>query len=186
MDQRGDRGRALHGVGQPGVERNLRRLTGRTDEQQNRYGSDAASEDRSPSERVLRHLSEQIQSARDVSSVDRFVIERDRTGQRKDEKYSHQDAPVTDTVHYECLFSGTAGFVAFDVITDQEIRAKTDAFPTNEHQQEVIRQNESQHREHEQVQIRKEAVKALVAVHVTRREYMDQEPDKRDKTRVNA
>ena len=40
VDQRADRGRALHRVGQPGVQRDLRGLRERADEQQEAAGDD--------------------------------------------------------------------------------------------------------------------------------------------------
>ncbi len=58
-------------------------------------------------------------------------------------------------------------FITFDVITDKQIRTKPDTFPTDKHQQKIIRQNERQHREHKQIQISEKAIVTFIAVHIS-------------------
>src|SRR6186997_1402113 len=89
-----------------------------------------------------------------------LVVERYRTREREDQEYSHQHAPIADAVHYERFLGRSASFIKLDVVADQQIRAKADAFPANEHQKEIVREHERQHREHEKIQICKKAIKA--------------------------
>jgi len=59
-------------------------------------------------------------------------------------------------------------------------------FPADKHQQEIVGQHERQHREHEQIQVSEEAIVTIVAVHVARREDVNQQSDKSDEESVNA
>ena len=121
-----------------------------------------------------------------VYAVNRFVKKRNRAGHRKDQKHRHQNAPVADAVHDKRFFRRFSRFVAFDVITDEQVRTQTHAFPADEHQQKIIRQNERQHREHKQIQIREKAIKTFIAVHITGRKNVNQQTDKRNETSVNS
>ena len=49
---------------------------------------------------------------------------------------------------------------------DQRVRAEADAFPADEHQQQVVAQHQRQHREREQVQVGEEAPVRRLLVHV--------------------
>ena len=79
VDQRADRGRALHRVGKPGVQRDLRRLRERADEQQQAAGGDVAAAAR---EHVRRGV-----EARD---------EVERAGVAEDEEGAEHEADVAD------------------------------------------------------------------------------------------
>ncbi len=116
--------------------------------------------------------------------VNRFVVKTYRAGQRKDQKYPDQYAPIANAIHHKGFFCRTACFVFLDVIADQQIGTQPDAFPADEHQQKIICQNKRQHREHEKVQIREESVKTFIAMHVADGEDMYQQPYKCDKKRV--
>ena len=86
----------------------------------------------------------------------------------------------------KAFFAAVAGLVTFDVVTNQQVRTQPNAFPADEHQQEVVREHKRQHREHEQVQIREKAVKAFVAVHVPGRENVDEKSDEGDEAGVDS
>ena len=161
VDQCRDRRRAGHRVRQPCKKRYLCRFAGRPDKEQNRDRRDAAREYRFPTKRIGRHLGKDIQRTRDFGAVDRFVIERDRAGQSKNEKYTDQHAPVADAVHHKRFLGRTACLVDLEVVTDQQVRAQPDAFPADEHQQKIVRQHERQHREHEEVHVREKSDKSL-------------------------
>ena len=109
-----------------------------------------------------------------------------RGSDEENEHYAEHKAPVADAVCDEGLLGRVSGFLAVDVITNQQIRAETDTFPTHKHQQEVVGQHQRQHRKHEQVQKRKEAIEPAVFMHVPNREDMYEEPDKRNEERVGA
>ena len=73
MDQRGDRRRAFHRVGQPDVERNLRRLAGGADEQQQR-------DERQRAEGVSG--AQRRRPARDVLEIERAEVVRTAAARR--------------------------------------------------------------------------------------------------------
>src|ERR1051325_9604312 len=64
--------------------------------------------------------------------------------------------------------------------TDQQIGAEPHAFPPEKHQEEIIREDQVEHHENEEVQVREKPPEARVAVHVSDRIKMDQESDAGD------
>jgi len=52
-------------------------------------------------------------------------------------------------------------------VTDQNIRREPDQFPKDEKHHEIVRENDSEHREHEERQRREIAGLAFVVPHVT-------------------
>src|SRR3989442_5960958 len=75
---------------------------------------------------------------------------------REDQHDADRQTPVADAVYYKCFFSGVSGALLQEVIADQEIRAETDPLPADEHHQVVISEDQRQHREHEEVEVREE------------------------------
>ena len=84
------------------------------------------------------------------------------------------------------FFAASPASFLSSVVTNQQIGAETHAFPADKHQQEIVRQHQRQHREHEQVQIRKEAIEAAVSVHVADGKDVNQEADEGDEERIGA
>src|SRR5205085_5546584 len=95
-------------------------------------------------------------------------------------------APIAHAVGDERFLCRIARFFPIDVVTDEQVRAEADALPADEHQQQVVRQHERQHHEHEEVQIGEEAIEAAVAVHVADGEDVYQEADERDEAGIDA
>ena len=164
VDQRRDRRRALHGVGKPGVERDLGRLRHGADEEQER--------DPVGRRRPLRP------SGRRPG--------RTPPGTRPCPRSLHQDedrdrdAHVADRVHHERLLGGVDRRLALVPEPDQEIRREADQPPAGEEQREVRRHDQEEHREQEEVQVDEEPPLLGVAVHVADRVGDDQHPDPRD------
>src|SRR3954447_5648721 len=131
-------------------------------------------------------LSYPCENTLDLHTVDRLIVKRDRTSQRENEKYADQNTPVADAVHDKCLLGSTTSLIQLDVITNEEVRAESDAFPTNEHQQKIIGKYQRQHRKHEQVHVREEPIKTFIAVHVTGGKDVDQKSDERYETDINT
>src|SRR3954454_10806376 len=61
-----------------------------------------------------------------------------------------------------------------EIESDQQIRAQPYTFPADKHQNVVVPQNQSEHGEHEQVQISEEAVVTAFVGHVAHRVDVDQ------------
>src|SRR5262245_21991240 len=89
-----------------------------------------------------------------------------RTGDHKGEQNAQDKSPVTNPVRDERLFRSIACFFSIEVITNEKVRAETNAFPANEHQYEVIAQDQRQHRKHEEVEKGEESIETLLAMHV--------------------
>ena len=68
-----------------------------------------------------------------------------------------------------------------EIETDQQIRAQAHALPSHKHQDIVVRQDEGEHGEHEQVEISEEAVVAALVRHVAGGINMDERAHAGDK-----
>ncbi len=107
----------------------------------------------------------------------------------RDEERQHDaeyEPPVADAVRDERFLRSIGRFLAIEVVTNQQIGAKTHAFPTDKHQHEVVGEHERKHGKHEQVQERKEAIETLLATHVTDGEDVNEKTDKCDEERVRS
>ena len=139
MDQRGDRRRAGHGVGQPDVQRDLRRLARRAEEEQ-----DADQARRTP--------------ARRRAAVERGVdaVHVERAERLEQHEHADQEAGVADAVDDERLLAGAR-------VSGPRTRSRSagtkqaDAFPADEEHEQRPAQDQHQHEEQEQVQVGEEA-----------------------------
>ena len=89
----------------------------------------------------------------------------------------------------KALFAALHSLAIVQVVvpeTDEQVRAETHAFPTEEGQEQAVGKHEHDHAEQEQVDVGKEAGKAAVAVHVTDRVESDERTDARDKQEHHA
>ena len=166
MDQGRDRGRAFHRVRQPDIERNLRRLTGRADEQQQRNQRDGAEG------HFDRHL---LRRQRDGGEVER--VEGHDQQQR-----TQEEREVADAVDDKRLLGRVRGRLLLVVEANQQVRTQANAFPADEHHQDVRAEHQHQHEEAEQVQVREEPSERFVRllVHVRGRVDVNQRADAGD------
>src|SRR5581483_6014965 len=112
--------------------------------------------------------------------LDRGHVERPdavRAERPDDQEEPEEEAGVTDPVHEERLLprGGVLGLLVPEA--DQQVRAEPDALPADEEEQQVVGEDEDQHRRREQIQVREEAREAGVAVHVADGVDVDQEAD---------
>ena len=91
-----------------------------------------------------------------------------------DGEHAQQESGVPHAVGDKRLVGGGRGRVSLEVEADQQVRAQAHALPADEHQGVVVRQDQRQHGEHEQVQIAEEAVVAALVRHVADRVDVDQ------------
>ncbi len=160
MDEGGDRGRALHRVRQPDVERELGALAHRAGEDQQGDQHD-------------RRLVERADPVDDVADVERAQAD-------EDEHDPEGEADVADPVDDERLLGGQRRAALAVPEPDQQVAAQADQLPGHEHDQEVAGQDEQQHAEHEQVEVGEEAPVARVVGHVADRVDVDQQADRGD------
>ena len=162
VDQGGDGRRALHRVGEPGVERDLRGLR------------DGASEQ---AEREERHG-----GVREAAVVDGGehgpVVEAADLRDREEEGQRHHR--VADRVHHERLLRGGDGRRALVVEPDQEVRREPDEPPADEQQEQVAALDEQEHREDEERHVGEVPPLLVVAGHVAVRVEDDQAADAGD------
>ena len=160
VNQRGHRRRALHRVGKPRVERDLRRLRERASEEAER-------------DEVHRRRRERVDLAEDVAELE-------RAGRPDEQHAGERERRVADRVHHERLLrrGDRLGLVVPE--PDQEVRREADEPPADEHQQEVARLDEHEHREDEERHVGEVATLLLVALHVAHRVPDDQPADPRD------
>src|SRR4051794_1893861 len=67
-----------------------------------------------------------------------------------EDHHSDDEADVANAVSDECLVRGGACRVPFVIEADQTERARTDQFPTDEHLEQVVREDQVEHRETEE------------------------------------
>ena len=158
VDQRGDRGRALHRIREPDMERELGALAHRPGEDQQRDEHD-------------RSLAELADALEDLADVERAEADED---QHDPEREAH----VADAVDDECLLGGERRGALAVPEADEQVAAQPDQLPGHEHDQEVAGQHQQQHREHEQVQVGEEPPVPRVVAHVPDRVDVHEQADR--------
>ena len=119
VDQGRDRGRALHRVEQPGLERHLRGLAARAEQEQQAERGEG----------VLARLAGELADGAEVGRAEGREHQRDRQRQ----------ADVTDAVDDERLLGGGGGRVLVLPEADEQVRRQADALPAQEQAHEVGR-----------------------------------------------
>ena len=168
VNQGAHRCRSFHRVGQPDIERHLGGLAHRAEEQEQANG-------RQSDFGLLGQVSHQVKQ--------RFEIH-DAEGP-EDQNDSEQESEITDAVDDEGFLAGVGCGLFQKIKTDQQVGTDADAFPTDKHQQVVVRHDQDQHGEQKQVQVGKEAVKAVFLSHVADRIDMNEESYAGDHKRHN-
>jgi hypothetical protein len=145
------------GVGQPDVQRELRRLAHRADEQ-----ADAGSGQQRPAGGWHDHA-HQLGFARE-----HFLVVH-AAGRGQQQADAQDEAEVADTVDQEGLHVREDRRRAGVPEADQQVRHQAHRFPAEEQLQEVVGHDQHQHREGEQRDVREEAVVTVVLGHVADR-----------------
>ena len=163
VDERGDGRRALHRVGQPDVERELRALAGGAAEHEERDQDD---------EPVVRRV--------DLREPFEGIVDVQGLGVHPDCGEPEREPDVAHAVDEERLLRPERGAPAPVPEADERVAAEPDELPAREHHEEVVRQDQQEHREHEQVEVREEAPVPAVVGHVADRVHVHEHPDRRD------
>src|ERR1700688_2477705 len=116
---------------------------------------------------------------RDFSEAQRSEIPCDR-------KHAQQKSGVADAVHDECFIGRGAGAGSMEIESNQQIRAEPYAFPSDEHQDVIVRQDEREHGKHEQVEVSEETVIPAFVRHVAGRVNVDESADSGYEQQPNA
>ena len=148
--------RAFHGIGQPGVQEELRRLAHRADEQQH-----ARQIERRPS------VAEELPARAGLRGDHREQFgELDRAEHPEDRDDAEREAEVADAVDDEGLDGGGRGGRFLEPEADQQIGGEAHPFPAEEQLHEVGGGNQGQHGEGEQRQIGEETRLRVVLGHI--------------------
>ena len=156
MDQGGDRGRAFHRVGQPGMQPDLRRFAHGADEQQ----------DAQRVHRVEMHAEERDRRPDLAWHGGEDGVEHHRVEHQEGAHDAQREAEIADPVDHERLDRGGVGRGPVEPESDQQIGAQPDALPAEEQLDEIVGRHQHQHAEGEEIEIAEEARDRLVVVHV--------------------
>ena len=171
VDQRRDGGRALHRVGEPGVERELRRLRERADQDQQADRDDRRT--RSASKRLRRRL-EDARGSRSVPSSRKM----------RNAASTRPTSPITLITN--AFMPALVAVSAPVPEADQRVGGEADERPADDQQHEVAGQHQQQHREDEEVEVAEVARVAAVGGHVGDRVEVDQRRDAADDQAMNT
>ena len=167
VDEGRDGGRALHGVRQPGVEQELRRLAhGAHEEEQ------AGERERVPLEA---EEGEGPVGRADLGGARKDLVEGDGAEQDEDQEDAEREAEIADPVDDEGLDRGGVGGGLLVPEADEEVAGEADALPAEEHLDEVVGRHQHQHGEGEQRQVGEEAGPVRILVHVADRVEVHEE-----------
>ena len=159
VDERGDRRRAGHRVGEPDVQGELGGLAEEAAHQQRADGDG------------------------DGLGGGGVVLERDEV-QRAVKREAHRDAEdeaeVADAVDDEGLLRGGGGVILVEVVRDQHVRAEAHELPEDERHEQVVGDDDAQDGEHEDRETGEETAAGRVFLHVTDGEQVNPRGDERD------
>ena len=166
VDERGDGRRALHGVGQPDVQRELGALADRPggqpegEQRQHRLAQDAEGDEF------------------DDFGVDGGDVE--RAGAVPDQDQRGEQAEVAEARDDERLLGGGGGGGPVEPEADQEVGGRADQLPEDEQHEQVVGQDQAQHGGGEERHEGVVARDAAVALHVAERVDLDEQRDAGD------
>ena len=161
VDERGDGRRALHRIGKPGVQRDLRRLRDRAAEEPERDEVHGRRR-----QRRRRRSKTPANSSVPVSQMSRT---------RPSANVASPIAFITNAFLAAATASGS-----LVPEPDEEVGREADEAPADEQQEEVPRLHEHEHREDEERHVREVAALLVVAGHVAHRVPDDQPADAGD------
>ncbi len=158
MDECRHRGRSLHGIGQPDVQREHRRLAGRPHEEERHRPCGR----REAEERTSRH-----RGHCQGGMVRRQQTEVERTRIVRQNQNADQKTQVGEPRHDERLFGGGYRGGLGVIEPNEQVGGGPHEFPENVHLENVGGYDQSEHREAEEREKSVVALEAAFALHVT-------------------
>ena len=162
MDERGDRSRARHRVRQPDEERNLRTL------------ADAAKEEEQADRR------DDYSAHFELVGVggDSHIVE--RTDVREEHEHRDHESEVADAIHHKRLLARVGVGLVAEPESDEQVGAEPHPFPSHEGHDVVRAEDQQQHEEDEEVEVREIARVPRIVLHVANAEDVNQRTDAGD------
>ena len=93
---------------------------------------------------------------------------------------AEEETEVTHAIGDEGFLRGIGGGLLLVIVVDQHVGAETHQLPEDKNHEQIVRQHDAEHREHEDRQAAEVAGLGRVVVHVTEREHMDAQADHTD------
>ena len=103
--------------------------------------------------------------------------EHDRASGQPEHENTEHEAEVADAVDGEGLLGGVRRGVFAEVMSDEQVGTDADQFPEDEHHDEVVGQDDTEHGKEEEAERCVVAGDALVAAHVARRVNENEQRD---------
>src|SRR5882762_7526911 len=98
----------------------------------------------------------------------------------EEQEHAEHESEVADAIDNEGFLAGVGGGFAEEIKTDQQVTAKSHAFPADEEENVIGGQDENEHEEHEEVEVGEKAVVAAFVGHVAGGVDVDQPADSGD------
>src|SRR5437868_8460504 len=163
MDESRDRSRSFHGVGQPNVQRKLRGLSHGTAKNQE-HGN-----------------GQKCRIAGEAPELRDDVVEKDGASRAPDHENAKHETEIADAIGDESFFSRIGRGIALEPVANEQIGTEADQLPEDEQHNEIVREHDAQHREHEERKGGEITRFAGIIPHVAERINMDQTADAGDK-----
>ncbi len=164
MDQGRDRGRAFHGVRQPGVQQELGRFAHGAHEQQQA----------GQRQRVGVPAEEVDGLAGEAGGAGEDGVEVGRADQREHREDAQRETEIADAVDHERLDGGGVGRRLLEPEPDQQVAGEAHPFPAEEQLHQVVGRHQHQHGEGEQRQVGHEPRAVRIVAHVADRIEVDE------------
>src|SRR5882762_7938179 len=98
----------------------------------------------------------------------------------EEQKHAKHESEVADAIDDEGFLTGVGSGFSQEIKTDQQVTAKSHAFPADEEENVIGGQDENEHEEHEEVEVGEKAVVAAFVGHVAGGVDVDQPADSGD------
>ena len=107
----------------------------------------------------------------------RDLSEDDRSGCHPNHQNANYESEITDARGDECFIGRIRSGIPIKPVANQDVRSKADQFPKHEKHDEIVRENDPEHGEHEERQRCEITGLAFVISHVTQRIDMNGSSD---------
>ena len=164
MDEGGNRGWPLHRVRQPGVKQELRRFAHRPHEQQQTCHG----------QRIDIHAKDMNVLADQSGSLGKNRLQRNRTGEEKQQENAQRKAKIADAIDDESLDRRRIGAGLLIPEANQQVGSQAHPFPAKKHLHQIVRRHQHQHGKGEQAEIGEKALAGRIFVHIANGIDMDE------------
>src|SRR5712671_2176772 len=98
----------------------------------------------------------------------------------EEQEHAEHESEVADAIDDEGFLAGVSGGFAEEIKTDQQVTAKSHAFPADEEEHVIGGQDQDEHEEHKEIEVGEKAVVAAFVSHVAGGVDVDQPADPGD------